>query len=61
MLCEALDAWYSAAFPEARRSVDGAAIAWDGDRQDAVLRCGDVVRLGIGPDGATAAAVSSAG
>lgn len=55
-LCDSVGRWYEEAFE--RREPDpapGEALAVDGDRQDAVLRCsGTEVRLGIGPDLATA-------
>jgi hypothetical protein len=61
-LCDAVRDWYSAAFPQSR---DGGATgdevrAWDGDRQDAVLRCvNGNVRLGIGPDLGAARALTA--
>ena len=60
-LCATMTSWYAAAFPGGR-SVDkepGEALAVDGSRQDAVIRCaGAEVRLGIGPDLATARAIA---
>jgi hypothetical protein len=55
-LCESVGRWYEAAFEgRAQDPADGETLAVDGDRQDAVLRCsGTEVRLGIGPDLATA-------
>ncbi|HEV8572188.1 MAG TPA: hypothetical protein VGR49_03935 [Actinomycetota bacterium] len=59
-LCDAVARWYGAAFvgrgggPRA-----GEKLALDGEAQDAVLRCaGSEVRLGIGPDLATARALA---
>jgi hypothetical protein len=59
-LCDSVTAWYEAAFPEPEAAdVQDAELARDGQRQDAVVRCGDAgVRLGIGPDLATARAVA---
>jgi hypothetical protein len=58
-LCDAMARWYGAAFqglnggPRANER-----LALDGETQDAVMRCpGDEVRLGIGPDLATARAL----
>lgn len=60
-LCATITTWYAAAFPGGR-SVPGEAgeeLAVDGPRQDAVVRCSSAeVRLGIGPDLATARAVT---
>jgi hypothetical protein len=58
-LCDAVARWYGAAF-EGRDAALGAgeSLAVDGDEQDAVVRCpGAEVRLGIGPDIATARAL----
>jgi hypothetical protein len=51
-LCGAIVAWYTAAFPEVRLRAPaaGEALVADGDRQDAVVGCGDdEVHLGIAP------------
>jgi hypothetical protein len=55
-LCDSVGRWYEAAFDgREQATVPGEALALDGDTQDAVLRCpGEEVRLGIGPDLATA-------
>ena len=61
-LCDSVRDWYAAAFPQSRDGgVTGDEVrAWDGDRQDAVLRCANGnVRLGIGPDLATARALAA--
>jgi hypothetical protein len=58
-LCDAVARWYGATF-EGRDAALGAgeSLAVDGDEQDAVLMCpGAEVRLGIGPDIATARAL----
>ncbi len=49
-LCEAVEAWFTAAFDASRRPLaDG--VALEGGEQVGVLRCdGDAVRLGIAPD-----------
>jgi hypothetical protein len=54
-LCDSIDAWYAAAFPDAqRRQAEGASV-FEGPRQTAVLRCdGDDVALTTAPDLATA-------
>lgn len=59
-LCATVAAWYRAAFPGGRATAEpGEELALDGDAQDAVLRCtGRDVRLGLGPDLATARALS---
>lgn len=61
-LCDAVSDWYEAAFPDDDR-VDtgiGEVLARDGATQDAVLRCGGAeVRLGVGPDLATARALAA--
>lgn len=55
-LCAAVDRWYEASFDGDRRSEGGGAVVFAGGAQTAVLRCeGREVRLGIGPDEATAA------
>ena len=59
-LCDAVAAWYAAAFPEDQQSdtAAGTDVTWDGADQDAALRCaGHEVRLGIGPDPDTAGAI----
>lgn len=59
-LCRAVDTWYGASFDDDVRSATGGTVTFDGGRQAAVLECrGDEVRLGIGPDPATAAALIS--
>lgn len=63
-LCATLAEHYEAAFPDAevRRDPDGDGIVAEGREQSAVLACeGDAVRLGIGPDVATARRVAAAG
>ncbi len=60
-LCDSVRDWYSAAFPQSRKGAtsDDETQVWDGDRQDAVLRCANNnVRLGIGPDIDTARALA---
>jgi hypothetical protein len=59
-LCDSLELWYSAAFPDAGQvQPEDARRAWDGATQDAVLACeGDEVRLGIAPDLSTARALT---
>jgi hypothetical protein len=57
VLCSAVSHWYAAAFPGAnpRGSATGRGLLLDGSRQDAAVICdGDQIRLGIGPDPATA-------
>lgn len=54
VLCGSLDAWYSASFPDARRTATATGATWDGEDQDATLACDDAVRLGMGPDADTA-------
>lgn len=50
-LCDPIDAWYAASFPDATRSQAEGAVVFEHDAQVAVLRCdGDGVRLGVGPD-----------
>lgn len=61
LLCDSLDAWYSAAFPDAERSATATGASWDGGQQDATLTCDDAARLGIGPDPATADALATPG
>lgn len=58
-LCESITDWYRAAFPDAAdRDVDGG-LAFESDRQTAVLHCdGDNVRLGIAPDLDTATEIA---
>jgi hypothetical protein len=61
-LCGAVARWYRAAFPHDRAAEQrpGETLANDGPAQDAVLRCdGRDVRLGIGPDLATARTLAS--
>ena len=61
-LCASLASWYAAAFPDARavERREGEELAFDGARQDAVVRCaGTEVRLGIAPDLATARALAA--
>jgi hypothetical protein len=61
LLCAGVGGWYSNSFPGSERAEGGGGerLSFDGD-QDAVLRCApDVVRLGIGPDLATARAAAS--
>lgn len=54
-LCATVDAWYAAANPGARRSLEGDDVRFDRAGQAAVVRCdGDDVLLGIAPDGALA-------
>ena len=54
-LCTSLEDWYGAAFPSAVRAATTQGAWFDGDTQDAVVRCsGSEVRLGIAPDLATA-------
>jgi hypothetical protein len=60
VLCSATSRWYAAAFPDARASgsAQGQGLLFDGD-QDAALVCsGHEIRLGIGPDLATARALA---
>lgn len=60
-LCATVAAWYRAAFPDGRPAAagEGEELAVDGPAQDAVLRCsGRDVRLGLGPDVATARALA---
>jgi hypothetical protein len=58
-LCDAVARWYEAAFGGRDTGVrPGESLALDGEAQDAVLSCrGTEVRLGIGPDLATARAL----
>ena len=61
VLCTAVSRWYAAAFPQAepRGSALRRDLVLDGPAQDASLVCdGDEVRLGIGPDVATARRLS---
>jgi hypothetical protein len=54
-LCDSVDAWYAAAFPEAQRRATEGAVVFDGGEQTAVLRCdGDDVVLATAPDLVTA-------
>jgi hypothetical protein len=54
-LCESVEDWYAAAFPDARREQAEGATVFDGPSQTAVLRCdGDDVRLATAPDLTTA-------
>ena len=56
-LCDSIVSWYRGSFPGAAAAspMPGEALAVDGERQDAVVRCGGgEVRLGTGPDLATA-------
>lgn len=56
-LCETMTDYYAAAFPDSRRSGDGADVAFEGDDQSAVVTCdGAEVALGVGPDLDTARA-----
>ncbi len=58
-LCASVTAWYAAAFPDATRESDAGATTFDGDRQNAVVSCpGTTVRVGIGPDPDSAAAIA---
>jgi hypothetical protein len=59
-LCDSLGRWYRAALGGSiAKPMPGEILAVDGERQDAVLRCqGSEVRLGIGPDLATARALA---
>lgn len=57
-LCDAVTDWYRAAFPSAAVAQRGEAVTLDGPEQDARITCsGEEVRLGIAPDGRTAAAL----
>lgn len=57
-LCDAVTDWYRAAFPSAAVVEQADGISVDGPEQDARIRCsGEEVRLGIAPDGRTAAAI----
>lgn len=59
VLCTAIEDWYTAAFDTARTE-DGGTVMMDGGDQVGALHCdGRDVRLGIGPDEATAAALAS--
>jgi hypothetical protein len=55
-LCESVVGWYDSAFEDEEVAPDGAEeLARDGELQDALVWCsGDEVRVGIGPDLATA-------
>ena len=55
-LCDAMTSWYGAAFPEAELMPrEGGGFVATGERQDAAVTCtSSEVRLGIGPDAATA-------
>ncbi|WP_194288638.1 hypothetical protein [Ornithinicoccus halotolerans] len=55
-LCDTVNEWYAAAFPDAEQeSPDATTTRFDGAHQDAVLACeGEDVLLGIGPDLETA-------
>ena len=56
-LCDAVTAWYRAAFPRSTFAATGAGLTADGD-QDAEIRCqAGEVRIGIAPDGRSAAAI----
>lgn len=58
-LCTSVRDWYAAAFPDTEQEGDGPSTAFDGDVQDAVLRCGEgTVALGIAPDLETARTVA---
>ncbi|MFZ4516117.1 MAG: hypothetical protein ACOYN3_07380 [Acidimicrobiia bacterium] len=60
-LCNAMRDWYTKAFPLSTTGgqTGDEIAAWTGDRQSAVLRCaGTNVRLGIGPDIATARTIA---
>jgi hypothetical protein len=57
VLCSAVSHWYAAAFPgaEPEGSAVGRGLLLEGESQDASLVCdGDQIRIGIGPDPATA-------
>jgi hypothetical protein len=58
-LCRSVAGWYDSAFEDEEVATDGAEeLARDGESQDAVVWCsGDEVRVGIGPDLATARAL----
>ena len=55
-MCDAVTEWYSASFSGDQESEQGgAALVAEGGAQDAVITCSpDEVRIGIGPDLATA-------
>jgi hypothetical protein len=54
-LCDAVDRWYGATSDGDRRTVDGATVTFESTDRVALLTCaGRDVRLGIGPDRATA-------
>ncbi|MFA9430845.1 hypothetical protein [Egicoccus sp. AB-alg2] len=58
-LCDDLASWYTAAFPEATNTREGAVQSFLMPAQHATLSCDDgVVRLGIAPDAATARAAA---
>lgn len=61
-LCDTVNAWYRAAFPDAVAATGGdgrGGATFTGGEQRAVLACdGDEVRLGIAPDPATASAIA---
>jgi hypothetical protein len=62
-LCDAVVAWYRAAFPDAQDAGAGAGetLAVDGPTQDAVVRCADdEIHVGIAPAMAVAGALASA-
>jgi hypothetical protein len=57
-LCDVVDGWYEASFGDDTRTATADAVTFDGGAQAAALRCADgSVRLGIGPDLATATAL----
>lgn len=57
-LCESVRTWYERSSDDDRMVTEGARTTWTGPDQSAVLQCPqDRVRLGIGPDVSTAAAV----
>lgn len=54
-VCDPLDAWYAASFPDSSRTQAEGAIVFEEEGRAAVLRCDDTgTRLGIAPDRATA-------
>jgi hypothetical protein len=57
-LCDAVDRWYSASFDDDERTFDGTTATYEAADRVAVLTCdGRAIRLGIGPDQQTAAAL----
>ena len=58
-LCAAMDEWYDRSFDGDTRRASGGDVTYEGSNATAVLRCsGNDVRLGIAPDGSTAAALA---